>query len=69
MGEKGEGIKKCKLGPDLCDSSCLGIVPQGESSLVRFSVRAHAWVAGHILGWRHAKGQPISVSVPPFPSL
>ena len=29
---------------------------QSKGSLVRFPVRAHAWVVGQVPGWRHARG-------------
>ena len=59
--------------------SGLGIVPQSERLLVRFPVRAHAWVVGQVLSWGHGRGNRcmfllhIDVSLllfhPPFPIL
>ena len=42
--------------------SWLGIIAQSKRSLVRFPVRAHAWVVGLILGWGVYERQLIHVS-------
>ena len=39
-----------------------------KGSLVRFPVRAHAWVAGQVLGWGHVRGNHTLMFLLPFPS-
>ena len=52
--------------------SGLNVIPQTKRSLVRFPVRAHAWVAGQVPGWGHVRGNQsmflshIDISLPLF---
>ncbi|KAF6109825.1 hypothetical protein HJG60_011016 [Phyllostomus discolor] len=39
------------------------VIPQSKRSLVRFLIRAHAWVAGLVPGWGVCKRQLIDVSL------
>ena len=53
-------LLKHKSTPDWCGSVGLGIIWQSEGLLVRFLVKAHAWVVGQVLGW--GVGQATDVS-------
>ena len=44
------------VSPQLLWLGRLGCVPQTARLLVRFPVRAHAWVAGQAPGWGCARG-------------
>ena len=73
------GFKPRSLGPWLMWLCGLSSGLQTERSLVPFPVRAHAWVAGQVLGWVSVRGNrsmfPLRIEVsfllflPPFPSL
>ena len=49
--------------PDQCGSVWLSIIPQSERLLVRFLVRAHAWVTGSVPGHAVFNRQPTDVSL------
>ena len=72
-------VLKIKAEPWLVWLTGLSAGLQTERSMVRFPVRAHAWVVGQVPSWRHVRASQlmflwhIAVSLPlilsPFPSL
>ena len=54
-------VFKCEVEPWPAWLSWLGVILQSKVLLVRFPIRAQAWVVVSILGWGASQGQPIDV--------